>query len=158
MLEAQSRWQITPGVPNVGMSFDEAQHQSGKRSLRIDFRGNSNPHSPLISQLMVVKPLTRYHFSVFCLTKEFVSAGDPIATLIDASDPKGSVLAQSPPLRSDSSVWREFAVDFTTNAETQAITIGVTRQPCAGDPCPAFGTLWLDSVSIRNLTEGSAPK
>ncbi|MDX6500298.1 MAG: hypothetical protein QOG23_3558 [Blastocatellia bacterium] len=151
-------WQITPGVPNVAMSFDEAEHQSGKRSLRIDFRGNSNPGSPLISQLMLVKPLTRYHFSVFCLTKEFVSAGDPTITLIDASDPKGSVLAQSPPLRSDPTVWREFAVDFTTKAETQALTIGVTRQGCASDPCPAFGTLWLDSVSIGNLTASSAPK
>lgn len=151
-------WQITPDVPNVAMSFDEGEHQSGKRSLRIDFHGNSNPGSPLLTQLMLVKPLTRYHLSVFVLAKEFVSAGDPIITLVDASDPKRSVLAQSPALHSDPTVWREFAIDFTTKAETQAITIGVTRQGCSSDPCPAFGTLWLDSVSIRNPTEASAPK
>lgn len=151
-------WQITPDVPNVAMSFDEGEHQSGKRSLRIDFHGNSNPGSPLLTQLMLVKPSTRYHVSVFCLTKDFVSAGDPFISLIDASYPKGSVLARLPLLHSDPTVWREVAIDFTTNAETQAIRLNVTRQNCTSDPCPAFGTLWLDSVSISNLKAGSAPK
>lgn len=150
-------WQITPDVPNVAMSFDEGEHQSGKRSLRIDFHGNSNPGSPLLTQLMLVKPSTRYHVSVFCLTKDFVSAGDPFISLIDASDPKGSVLARLPLLHSDPTVWREVAIDFTTNAETQAIRLNVMRQNCTRDPCPAFGTLWLDSVSISNLKAGSAP-
>jgi Flp pilus assembly protein TadD len=143
-------WQITPDVPNVAMSFDEGEHQNGKRSLRIDFRGNSNPTSPLLTQLLLVKPLTRYHVGLFALSKEFVSAADPVITLTDASDPKSTVLAQSPPLRSDPKVWREFAIDFTTNADTHAITINVTRQSCADDPCPAFGTLWLDSVSMES--------
>ena len=151
-------WQITPGVPNVAMSFDEGEHQNGKRSLRIDFQGNSNPGSPLLTQLMLVKPSTRYHVSVFCLTKDFVSAGDPFISLVDASDPKGSVLAQLPLLHSDPTAWREVAIDFTTKAETQAIRLGVMRQNCTSDPCPAFGTLWLDSVSISIETTGSEPK
>ena len=150
-------WQITPNVPNVTMSFDEGEHQGGKRSLRIDFRGNSSPASPLLTQLVLVKPLTRYHVGLFALSKEFVSAADPLITLIDASDPKGTVLAQSPPLRSDPKVWREFAIDFTTGAETRAMTISLARETCANDPCPAFGTIWLDSVSIRNLATTSAP-
>jgi hypothetical protein len=149
-------WQITAGVPNVAMSFDEAEHQSGKRSLRIDFRGNSNPAAPLLTQILLVKPLTRYHVSLFARSQDFLSAADPIITLLDASDPKGTVLAQSPPLRSDPKVWREFMVDFTTKAETRAVTISLARQNC-GDPCPAFGTLWLDSVSIRNLAASSSP-
>jgi hypothetical protein len=59
------------------------------------------------------------------------------------------VLAQSPPLRSDPKIWREFAIDFTTGAETQEITITIARQACANDPCAAFGTVWVDSVSIE---------
>lgn len=141
-------WQIPTGVPNVAMSVDEGERQNGNRSLRIDFRGNSNPTSPLLTQLILVKPLTRYHVGVFALSKEFVSAADPVITLVDASDPKSTVLVQSPPLRSDPKVWREFAIDFTTNAGTRAITVRVARQPCANDPCPAFGTLWLDSFSM----------
>jgi hypothetical protein len=142
-------WQITPNVPNVTMSIDEGEHQGGKRSLRIDFHGNSSPTSPLLTQLVLVKPLTRYHVGIFALSKEFVSAADPVVTILDASDPTSTVLAQSPPLRSDPNVWRELVIDFTTNANTRAITISVARQTCANDPCPAFGTVWLDSVSIR---------
>lgn len=141
-------WQITPDVANVTMSVDEGEHQQGRRSLRIDFRGNSNPTSALLTQVILVKPGARYHLGVAALSKEFVSAADPVITLVDASDPKGTVLAQSPPLRSDPKVWREFAIDFTTNAETRAITITMARQACANDPCPAFGTVWLDSVVL----------
>ena len=141
-------WQITPDVVNVAMSIDEGAHQNGARSLRIDFRGNSNPSSPLITQIILVKPLTHYHFGLAALSKDFVSAADPVITLIDASDPKNVVLAQSPPLRSEPNVWREFAIDFTTNAGTQAITITLARQACANNPCPAFGTVWLDSVVL----------
>ncbi len=148
-------WRITD-VPNVTMSFDEGEHQSGTRSLRIDFRGNSSPTSPLLSQLLLVKPLTRYHLGVFALSKDFVSAADPIITIVDASDPKNTVLAQSPPLRSEPGVWREFAIDFNTNAGTQAVTINVARQSCTNNPCPAFGTLWLDSISISTMPTASA--
>ena len=141
-------WQITPDLANVAMSIDEGAHQSGTRSLRIDFRGNSNPTSPLLTQIVMVKPLTHYHFGLAALSKDFVSAAHPIITLIDSSDSTSAVLAQSPPLLSDPDVWRDFAVDFTTGADTHAVTITLARQPCANNPCPAFGTVWLDSVSL----------
>lgn len=144
-------WQVIPNVPNVTMSVDEAEHQSGSRSLRIDFRGNSNPTTPLITQIVLVKPRTRYHLGVAVLSKEFLSAANPVITLIDASDPKGTVLAQSPPLLSDPKTWRELAIDFTTNAGTQAITITIARETCTSDPCAAFGTVWVDSVLLRTV-------
>lgn len=141
-------WQIAPDVTNVAMSIDEGARQSGNRSLRVDFHGDSNPQSPLLTQIILVKPLTHYHLGLAVLTKDFVSAVDPVVTLTDASDPKSAVLAQSTPLRSDANVWRDFAIDFTTNANTQAITITLLRQTCTNNPCPAIGTVWLDSVSI----------
>ena len=130
------------------MSIDEGAHQSGARSLRVDFHGNSNPQSPLLTQIILVKPLTHYHLGLAALTKDFVSAAEPVITLTDASDPKGAVLAQSTPLRSDANVWRDFTIDFTTNANTQAITIALARQHCTNNPCPAIGTVWLDSFLI----------
>jgi Tfp pilus assembly protein PilF len=143
-------WQIAPDVTNVAMSIDEGAHRSGARSLRVDFHGNSNPQASLLTQVILVKPLTHYHLGVAALTKDFVSAADPVITLTDASDPKSAVLGQSPPLRSDANVWRDFAIDFTTNANTQAITITLARQTCTNNPCPAIGTVWLDSVSIES--------
>jgi tetratricopeptide (TPR) repeat protein len=141
-------WQIKPDIVNVTMSIDEGVHQTGGRSLRLDFRGNSNPTSPLVTQIILVKPQTRYHLGLFALSRDLLSAADPVITLTDASDANNTVLAQSPPLRSDPNAWREFAVDFTTNPGTQAITITLARQSCANDPCPAFGTVWLDSIAM----------
>jgi tetratricopeptide (TPR) repeat protein len=141
-------WQITPSAANVVMSIDEGAHQSGVRSLRIDFRGDSNPTSSLATQIVLVKPGTRYHLGLTALSKDIVSAADPIITVIDASDPNRAVLATSPPLRSDPNVWRQLAIDFTTKAGTQAITLNLARQTCSNTPCPAFGTIWLDSFSL----------
>jgi hypothetical protein len=73
----------------------------------------------------------------------------PIITIRDASDPKGLMLAQSPPLSPDKNGWRSFALDLTTNAITQAIVVSLARQDCTNDPCPAFGSLWLDSFEIE---------
>jgi tetratricopeptide (TPR) repeat protein len=143
-------WQITSNLENVAMSIDESARQSGARSLRLDFHGNSNPGAPLLTQIVLVKPLTRYHLGLFALSKDFVSGGEPVISLIDASDPNSAVLAQSPPLLSDANVWREFAIDFNTNAGTQAITLTLERKNCTSNPCPAFGTVWIDSVSIES--------
>jgi hypothetical protein len=60
------------------------------------------------------------------------------------------VLGKSDPLRPEVNGWREIAIDFKTLEETQAIVISVERQNCHADPCPAFGTLWLDSFSLEN--------
>ncbi len=136
-------------VVNVTVSIDAGAHQTGARSLRLDFHGNSDPALPLVTQIILVNPQTHYHLGFFALSKEFVSAADPIISLADASDPKNVVLAQSPPLRSDPNVWREFAIDFTTRAETRAILITLARQACANNPCPAFGAIWLDSFSLE---------
>src|SRR5437762_10776571 len=143
-------WQITPSVANVTMSVDTNEHQSGSRSLRIDFRGNSSPTSPLLTQLVLVKPQTHYRLAFAALLKDFVSAAAPVITISDDSDPKNATLAQSPPLRPETSAWHEFTLDFVTAAETQAIVISLARQSCASDPCPSFGTLWLDSFAISH--------
>ena len=142
-------WQIAPDVVNVAMSIDEGAHQSGNRSLRVDFHGDSNPQSPLLTQIILVKPLTHYHLGVAALTKDFVSAADAVITVTDASDKGNAVLAQSIPLRSDANVWSDVVIDFTTHANTQAITITLARQTCANNPCPAIGTVWIDSVSME---------
>jgi tetratricopeptide (TPR) repeat protein len=142
-------WQIAASITNVEMSVDTSEHQSGGRSLRIEFRGNSNPATALLTQLILVKPQTHYRISFAAQTRDFVSVAAPIITISDASDPKGPPLAQSPPLLPDKNGWRPFTLDLTTNATTQAILISVARQNCANDPCPAFGSLWLDSFSIE---------
>lgn len=141
-------WQIAPSITNIEMSVDTSERHSGSRSLHIEFRGNSDPAAPLLTQLIMVKPQTHYRISFATSSKDFVSAASPLVTITDASDPKNPTLAQSPPLAPDKSGWRSFTLDVTTNAATRAIIVSVARQNCANDPCPAFGALWLDSFNL----------
>ena len=140
-------WQILPDAPNVTLSVDPAEHESGTRSLRLDFHGSSSSALALASQIVIADPATRYSLSFQAKTKSFVSAGAPLVKVIDASGDSPSVLGQSAGL-SDVNSWRPFTIGFTTGPDTRAIQVLVSRQACAANPCAAFGTLWLDSFSI----------
>lgn len=140
-------WQISPDVINVTLSVDASEHQSGARSLRLDFHGGSNSATALASQMVVVNPGTKYRLSFQAMTKSFVSSAAPLVKVIDASDESASVLAQSSGL-SDVNSWRPFTIEFTAGANTRAVEVLVSRQACANNPCAAFGTLWIDSFSL----------
>jgi tetratricopeptide (TPR) repeat protein len=143
-------WQISPDAANVTRSVDASEHESGARSLRLDFHGSSNSAIALASQIVVADPATRYRLSFQAKTKSFVSAGAAVVKVIDASDESAPVLGQSLGL-SDVSSWRPFTIEFTTGANTRAVQVLVSRQACAANPCAAFGTLWLDSFSIATV-------
>lgn len=148
VVESGFGWQITPDVPNVAMSVDTAEHQHGAKSLRIDFRGDSTPSQPLITQLVLLKPVANYRLRFSAKSRELISAGLPVIVIRDASDPAQPALAQTSPLRSDGNGWQVFSIDVKTGAKPEAILISVERQNCS-TPCPAFGTLWLDSFLIE---------
>jgi len=140
-------WQISSDAPNVTLSVDASEHESGARSLRLDFHGSSNSAIALASQIVMADPATRYRLSFQAKTKSFVSAGAPQVKVIDASSDSVLVLGQSSSL-SDVNSWRPFTIEFTTGANTRAVQVVVARQACPANPCAAFGTLWLDSFSI----------
>ena len=142
-------WQVSANVANVEMSVDPHEHQGGSRSLRVEFRGNSNPGQMLLSQIILLKPATHYRLKFAAQEREFVSAALPVLTITDISGKNDVVLGKSAPLSPDKNGWREFQIDFSSAAQTQAIVISLSRENCGQDPCPAFGVLWLDSVALR---------
>jgi Tfp pilus assembly protein PilF len=142
-------WQVSADVANVEMSVDPNEHQAGSRSLRVEFRGNSNPGQMLLSQIVLVKPSTQYQLRFAAQEREFVSAALPVLTITDISGKGDVVLGQSAPVSPDKNGWRDVQIDFLTTAQTQAIIISLSRQNCGQEPCPAFGVLWLDSVALR---------
>jgi len=148
-------WRIAENTPSVRLSADTSQYQEGKKSLRIDFRGNSNPAVPIVTQLILVSPRTNYRVSFQTSSKEFVSPGRPVLVVNDASDEKDTLLAQSAAL-SGASGWREFTLDFMTGDKTTAVRIGVVRQDC-DNPCGAYGTIWLDAFIIKTR-QSDSPK
>ena len=139
-------WQ-TAEAADVTVSVDPAEHQSGARSLRFDFHGGSQPAS-FVSQLVVIKPNAKYLLRFQASAKGLVSAGLPIVVVTDASAGKPQALGQSQPLANVAG-WREYVVEFSTGASTEAITVTITRQSCPNQPCPVVGTLWLDSFQLE---------
>ena len=48
--------------------------------------------------------------------------------------------------------WRHQSLEFGATAGTTAIHLKLIRKGCPSGPCQIFGTLWLDSFSIEQLT------
>jgi thioredoxin-like negative regulator of GroEL len=147
-------WQITNASPNVTLSIDTSEHESGMRSLRIDFHGESDAARPLISQFVLVSPGMRYRLNFQSMTRAFVSAAMPVVRIVDASNGDDAVLGQSSNLM-DASSWRGFTVDFTTNGNTHAVQIIASRPACPVTNCAAFGTVWLDSFTLDPISNNT---
>ena len=138
-------WQINP-TANVTMSVDTAESESGGRSLRFDFQGNSKPDAILVSQAVLINANAKYLLRFQVNSKELISAAPPIMMITDASN--GKTIAQSASLAGPAG-WRELSVEFSTDANAEAVVLAVSRQSCASSLCPAVGTLWLDSFKLE---------
>ncbi len=140
-------WQIPADVSGATLSVDAAEHEDSARSLRIDFRGLTNPQVPLLSQLLIVEPGRKYQLSFQAMTKSYVSAAAPAVMVTDA-DEKALVLAQTT-IRPDALGWQSYTISFGAN--TRAVRVVVRREDCQDNSCPAFGTLWLDSFVLSEV-------
>ncbi|HEY0101341.1 MAG TPA: tetratricopeptide repeat protein [Pyrinomonadaceae bacterium] len=145
-------WQIvTANDSNVSVALDGGEMQEGKRSLRVDFNGASAPSAPVLSQLVLVEAGRAYQLSFAARTKDLLTGGLPVVTVLDVSAPDQLVLAQSKNLPQGSEGWQTFSVEFKTRQSTRAVRLSLQRQNCASAPCPAFGHLWLDAFTMTKL-------
>jgi tetratricopeptide (TPR) repeat protein len=149
-------WRAINSTPSLKLSLDNSNPQEGHSSLRIDFNGESNAASPVISQLVLLEPKTRYQLLLAYRTENLVSGGLPTIVILDASDNK--VLGQTEVLPQTTEGWRTTKIDFTTGESTTAIQIALQRQPCPAPQCPIFGKLWLDSFFLSVVSPRSAAK
>ena len=141
-------WRFSQTLQGTRLSLDRDQAQSGSQSMLINFQGYSDPASVLLSQLVIVEPGRRYRVKFGARTKEMVTGGLPVITVTDAGVEKKQ-LGESSGIEFDS--WRPVSFDFKTTNTTEAITLGLQRKRCSSDPCPIFGSLWLDNFSIEEL-------
>ena len=110
----------------------------------------TKPLAPAVSKLSLVEPSAKYRLTFFARTGGLKSGGMPVIRIHDARA-DARPLGQSETLPEDSSVWREYAVEFSTGAEASAVTVSLRRQRCGMSPCPAFGTVWLGGFSLKRL-------
>ena len=140
-------WQPSRLTETVHILVDPNQPHSGTRSLRIEYNGNFAPTVPVISELLLVAPNTRYRLSFYARTETLLSAGLPVVTMREATG-AAQLISQSPPLPSGTTGWREFVVNFDTTSATHAVTISIQRQLCSSSPCPIVGRAWFDGFSL----------
>jgi tetratricopeptide (TPR) repeat protein len=132
------------------VAADESEKLSGGKSLLVAFSGEWKATGEVISQRVVVDPARRYRISFGVKTKELVTGAPPALAVLDAASRQR--LAQSPAFPSPSSDWQKISFEFDTASEMQAIVLELTRLEGSCNPCPIFGTLWLDDFLIEDVT------
>lgn len=147
--EAGFGWEVLREPGRVSISVDPGQREEGTKSLRLSFDGNSEPSSRLISQTVLVKPLTRYRLEFSVKAKDIVSGGLPFIVVRPAA--KDEILASSTTLPQSSDTWQKLSLEFATPENCDAVLLSLTRNNCATSPCPIFGILWLDSFSLKEI-------
>jgi len=146
--EAGFGWRILHD-PKLDVSQDGSEKDSGDRSLRIVFNGHSATPDAMVSQFIMIQGRSKYRVSFASKTDQLVT-GSPL--MIGVSDAVNNQTLKEFEIASDSK-WRRQAIDFDTPVNCTAIQLKLIRKGCSTGPCQIFGTLWLDSFSIEQLTQ-----
>ncbi len=144
-------WRVTDDE-NIGVSVDQKIFSSGKVAIKIQFAGNSNYNTAILSQLALLgdAPAQKYNLTFAARTEELTTGGLPFIKVLDAVSKK--VIGQSTPIKSTTNEWQNYTVDVNPADQTEAVTVVLQRLNCAaGGQCPAFGTLWLDNLSLKKI-------
>jgi tetratricopeptide (TPR) repeat protein len=144
-------WRRANKASSVKLSLDSAGAKEGNSSLRIDFNGDSDPGPPIISQLILLEPKTRYQLRFSVRAEDIVSGGLPNVQVIDLNT--NNAIGQSGALPRAANDWREVVIDFLSGDASEsggsAVQISLLRDRCSTSPCPIYGHLWLDKFSLQ---------
>ena len=138
-------WVLTPGHSKIKLAIDVSEKFSGNNSLQLNFEGDWNPGTTLLSQTFLVAPTTTYPVEFSIKTKDLATGGPLMLTVNDAAS--GQLLGKSENFPSTNS-WVRLTFEFTTLETSKAAVIRLQRNNCDSTPCPIFGTVWLDEISI----------
>jgi tetratricopeptide (TPR) repeat protein len=144
-------WNVSRDLAKVSVSIDASEKDSGAKSLRIAFDGPSSPSIPVVSQTIVVRPGGKYRINFGLRAKDIISGGLPILKVSDAAT--NAELASSPSFPKSTSQWEKQSIEFTASSAGEAIVLKLVRNECQTQPCPIFGVLWLDSLSIEEIKQ-----
>ncbi len=143
-------WRAPRTLQGVALSLNSGQPHSGSKNLRIDFAGDSNPGSELVSQLILVEPSRRYQVNFASRSQDVVTGGLPLVVVADAKGDRKR-LGQSAPLAKGTGDWQISTFEFTASATTTAVIVSLQRENCSTSPCPIFGSISLDSFSVAQF-------
>jgi hypothetical protein len=140
-------WVLSPEQTKNKLAIDVSEKFAGTRSLQISCGGEWNPGTSLLTQTVIVEPNKTYRVSFRVMTKDLVTGGPPVFTMNDGTNNR--LIGKSESLPTGTTPWIESHFEFTTLATSEAAVIRLQRNNCDSSPCPIFGTLWLDEISIE---------
>ena len=143
-------WRLLTGAL-AKLTLDRKGPREGKQALRAGFNVRDNVAFTIASQLVPVKASTAYRLSFWVKIEEMESLSAPIVELYDPAlevGAAGRARAATPPLPNKDHEWKEYQLDVTTNAATEALKVRVQRLPCSEAPCPINGRIWLDEFRL----------
>jgi len=138
-------WRVGDRSEGFQLSLDPTNPKEGQSSLKVEFKGGSDPGALIIGQFVLVEPQARYSLHLAARSEELVSGGAPMVFILNAAT--GQILAASEPIKAKEN-WEDYKIDFLVPESTDAIQI-VLRRTCDASPCPIFGRLWLDNFALQ---------
>jgi thioredoxin-like negative regulator of GroEL len=142
-------WQVPGDTQYLSVSLDPNIKVTGQQSIRLDFKGESNPLQSILTQMVLVDPDTAYRLSFQVRVDEIISGGLPFIVVTEPGKKEATALAQSAPFQQPSGEWQQYTIDLKTGKATSALLITLRRQNCSSSPCPIFGHLWLDDFILQ---------
>jgi tetratricopeptide (TPR) repeat protein len=148
-------WVRSSEQNKIKLAIDAAEKFGGAKSLQVSFDGSWNPGSPLLSQTVLVEPAKTYPLSFAVKTKDLITGAPLMITVNDAAT--DGLLGKSENLPSGTTSWVTLQFHFTTLATSRAAVIRLQRSNCDSSPCPIFGTMWFDEISIHEGQTQNTP-
>jgi len=143
-------WQINP-IAGVKVLQDLKEPREGQRSLRVGFDVRGNVAFTLASQTVPVRPSTSHLLTFSIRSDKLLSLSTPLVEVFDsARDLVGGnrFRVATQPLSNGGGEWTDYKLEFTTNAQTEAVTVRIQRPPCPESPCPIEGHVWFDEFKL----------
>src|SRR5262245_17934511 len=148
-------WKITP-VPGAKILRDRKEPREGRYSLRAGFDVRGNAVFTIASQTVPAKPSTNYRLTFSIRSDKLMSLSNPLIEVFDSAyslGQKNRVRVATQPLPNGESEWTDDKLEFTTNPQTEALTVRILRPPCPEPPCPIEGHIWFDEFKLKEKNE-----
>jgi Tfp pilus assembly protein PilF len=142
-------WRRDNKSGSLSLSLDANNPREGRFSLRVDFNGDSDPGTAIISQLVLIDPRAHYQLRFAARTEGLVSGSLPYVVVFDAVS--NQILGQTGAFPEPKTDWQNYIIDFQSSESASAVQLVLRRQPCSSSSCPVFGHLWLDNFSLQKL-------
>jgi tetratricopeptide (TPR) repeat protein len=134
-------WNLNFIPETLTVQLDDREFHKGSSSLLLNFKGTPFDESG-ISQLVAVKPNSRYELLVDVKSQEIESANGPRVLVADAFT---NVTIASGVEWQGTHVWSQDSITFTAGSNTRLVKLFIGRSPSFG---LIRGRMWIDNVRM----------